>query len=104
MLPNISGIEVCQRLRSQGFSVPIIMLTAKSEEHDKITGLDVGADDYITKPFSPKELSARIRAVMRRTSHSDANQDIIRFSDIKSTRRLMKCLSKTSQLNSRKRV
>ncbi|MFD2639881.1 response regulator transcription factor [Piscibacillus salipiscarius] len=83
MLPNISGIEVCQRLRSQGFSVPIIMLTAKSEEHDKITGLDVGADDYITKPFSPKELSARIRAVMRRTSHSDANQDIIRFSDIK---------------------
>ena len=68
MLPGLDGLEVCKRLRMEKFTrkVPIFMLTAKSEELDKILGLELGADDYITKPFSIKELIARIRAVMRR--------------------------------------
>ena len=77
MLPLMSGIELCRRLRrSPGLSkVPIIMLTAKGEETDKVRGLDSGADDYVTKPFSPAELIARMRAVMRRTHPAiDAEQ------------------------------
>ncbi|CAN7209142.1 phosphate regulon transcriptional regulator PhoB [Phenylobacterium sp. LjRoot164] len=68
MLPKISGIEVCRRLRqrSESRNVPIIMLTARGEESDRIRGLDTGADDYIVKPFAMSELSARIRAVLRR--------------------------------------
>lgn len=68
MLPNLSGIEICRRIRrdKKTASIPIIMLTAKSEESDKIRGLDTGADDYITKPFSPKELISRIKAILRR--------------------------------------
>lgn len=68
MLPGVSGIEVAKRLRSDERTrqVPIIMLTARSDEHDKISGLEAGADDYITKPFSPRELLARIKAVLRR--------------------------------------
>jgi DNA-binding response OmpR family regulator len=65
MLPGLSGLEVCQALRRES-SVPIIMLTALSTEQNKLTGLDLGADDYLTKPFSPRELVARVRAVLRR--------------------------------------
>jgi len=65
MLPGIDGLEVCRKLRAE-CSVPIILLTAKTTESDKITGLDLGADDYVSKPFSPKELVARVRAVFRR--------------------------------------
>jgi len=70
MLPGIDGLEVCQRLRSETRTarIPIIMLTAKSAEPDRIVGLELGADDYVTKPFSPRELAARIKAVLRRTS------------------------------------
>jgi phosphate regulon transcriptional regulator PhoB len=69
MLPGLDGLEVCRRLRrdSSTSSVPIIMLTAKSDEVDRVVGLEVGADDYVGKPFSPKELVARIRAVLRRS-------------------------------------
>ncbi|WP_321389628.1 phosphate regulon transcriptional regulator PhoB [Emcibacter sp.] len=68
MLPNLSGIEICRRLRRENATknIPIIMLTARSEETDRIRGLETGADDYITKPFSPKELIARINAILRR--------------------------------------
>jgi two-component system phosphate regulon response regulator PhoB len=68
MLPGMSGIDLARRLRGDGRlkAIPIIMLTARSEERDKIQGLDIGADDYITKPFSPRELMARIKAVLRR--------------------------------------
>lgn len=68
MLPGMSGIDLCKRLRADNRyqPVPIIMLTARGEERDKVTGLDTGADDYITKPFSPRELVSRIRAVLRR--------------------------------------
>ncbi|MBS4538881.1 response regulator transcription factor [Clostridium sp. D2Q-11] len=78
MLPDISGEEICKkiRLRSQ---IPVIMLTAKSMEEDRIYGLDIGADDYIVKPFSPKELLARIRAILRRSSEEFIKADIIQI-------------------------
>ena len=74
MLPKIDGLEVCRRLRSRS-SVPIIMLTAKSEEIDKVVGLELGADDYITKPFSLREFSSRIKAALRRAEMSPAGGD-----------------------------
>lgn len=67
MLPGIDGLTVCRSLRGES-DVPIIMLTAKTTEDDRLLGLDLGADDYVTKPFSPKELAARVRAVLRRTA------------------------------------
>jgi DNA-binding response OmpR family regulator len=70
MLPGMDGLDICRILRQEGNPVPIIMLTAKSTEIDKLVGLELGADDYVTKPFSPKELLARIRAVMRRTGEA----------------------------------
>jgi two-component system, OmpR family, phosphate regulon response regulator PhoB len=72
MLPGLDGLEVCRRLRSDASTagVPIIMLTAKSDEVDRVVGLEVGADDYVAKPFSPKELVARVRAVLRRARPS----------------------------------
>ena len=66
MLPKLDGLEVCRRLRAQGKTVPIIMLTAKSEEIDKVLGLELGADDYITKPFSMREFRSRVKAALRR--------------------------------------
>lgn len=67
MLPKVDGIEVCKILRERAIETPIIMLTAKGEELDKIIGLEMGADDYMTKPFSPREVAARVRAVLRRS-------------------------------------
>lgn len=69
MLPKINGIEVCKTLRNKSINIPIIMLTAKSEELDKVLGLEIGADDYMTKPFSPREVVARVKAVLRRTGN-----------------------------------
>jgi DNA-binding response OmpR family regulator len=70
MLPEIDGLEVCRRLRAEPLShtVPIVMLTAKGDEHDRILGLELGADDYVTKPFSPRELVLRIQSVLRRSA------------------------------------
>lgn len=67
MLPSMDGVEVCKSLRQQKVSTPIIMLTAKDDEFDKVLGLELGADDYMTKPFSPREVVARIKAVLRRS-------------------------------------
>jgi DNA-binding response OmpR family regulator len=67
MLPKLSGLEVCKRSREQGIATPIIMLTARSEEIDKVLGLELGADDYVTKPFGVRELLARVKAILRRT-------------------------------------
>ncbi|MFQ6031211.1 MAG: response regulator transcription factor [Dehalococcoidia bacterium] len=67
MLPGMDGLEVCRTLRSES-DIPIVMVTARVEEEDRLTGLNLGADDYITKPFSPRELAARVRAVLRRTA------------------------------------
>ncbi len=69
MLPDIDGIKICKKLRMEGNNVPVIMLTAKTSVEDKVSGLDTGADDYITKPFSFDELVARIRALLRRSGH-----------------------------------
>jgi DNA-binding response OmpR family regulator len=66
MLPGINGFDICKKLRNQGISTPIIMLTAKGQEIDRVVGLEIGADDYVTKPFSPRELQARVKAVLRR--------------------------------------
>lgn len=67
MLPELDGLEVCKKLRQDGIATPILMLTAKSDEFDKILGLELGADDYLTKPFSPREVLARVKAILRRT-------------------------------------
>ena len=79
MLPNKDGFEVCRELRRGGLSTPIILLTAKTQEAEKILGLDLGADDYVTKPFSPRELRARIRAVFRRTAPEAGGDEVHRF-------------------------
>ncbi len=75
MLPGIDGIEVCRRLRAEA-PVPVIMLTARGEEDDRVVGLDLGADDYITKPFSPRELTARVKAVLRRAAGAVTMPDL----------------------------
>jgi two-component system phosphate regulon response regulator PhoB/two-component system alkaline phosphatase synthesis response regulator PhoP len=79
MLPDLDGFDICRMMKSnQSYeSIPIIMLTAKGQEADKVTGLELGADDYLTKPFSPRELIARVKAVLRRTSASKLVQIII---------------------------
>jgi DNA-binding response OmpR family regulator len=78
MLPTKDGFEVCRELRHGGLKTPIILLTAKTQEAEKVLGLDVGADDYVTKPFSPRELRARIRALLRRAAPEGA-EDVYRF-------------------------
>jgi DNA-binding response OmpR family regulator len=80
MLPLKDGYEVCRDIRHAGLQTPIIMLTAKTQEAEKVLGLDTGADDYVTKPYSPRELRARIRAVLRRGSGDDP--EVCRFGDV----------------------
>ena len=72
MLPGLDGMDICRRIRKEGIQTPILMLTAKDGEYDKIVGLELGADDYMTKPFSPREVVARIKAIFRRTEARDA--------------------------------
>ena len=87
MMPNLDGLQVCKELRNRNSNIGIIMLTAKTQEMDKITGLMMGADDYVTKPFSPTELVARVDAIYRRVSMShpqkEAPKDIIELGDFK---------------------
>lgn len=85
MLPGLSGLELCRRLRQTGDAVPVILLTAKDEISDRVAGLDAGADDYVVKPFSVEELLARVRAHLRRTQEDDP--DILRFEDLSLNRR-----------------
>jgi DNA-binding response OmpR family regulator len=80
-LPRMDGFEVARRLRSES-TVPIIMLTARVEEADRIRGLEAGADDYVTKPFSPRELVARVRAVLRRAAAARPRGDMLRVADL----------------------
>jgi len=84
MLPDIDGLEICKKLRSDPATskLPIIILTAKIDEVDKIVGLELGADDYVTKPFSPRELMARVKAVLRRTSVGEQKAEIIKVGDM----------------------
>lgn len=82
MMPGLSGTEVCRQLRARG-SVPIIMVTARDSEIDKVVGLELGADDYVTKPFSHRELVARIRAVLRRGQDVELISDVIEASEVR---------------------
>jgi len=82
MLPDIDGLDVCRRIRAQADGlgrIPIVMLTAKGDPMDKVVGLELGADDYVAKPFEPRELLARLRAILRRKSSAAAAQDVKRF-------------------------
>jgi DNA-binding response OmpR family regulator len=81
MLPGMDGFETCRTLRRQS-TVPIIMVTARSDTHDVVAGLEAGADDYVTKPFVAKELAARIRALLRRSRTDDAGSSVITFGDV----------------------
>ena len=81
MLPRKDGYDVCQQLRQAGVRTPIIMLTARTHEAEKIMGLDLGADDYVTKPFSLRELRSRINAVLRRTAEPQGSGGVYRFGD-----------------------
>ncbi len=82
MLPRLSGLEVCKILRSEGHDLPIILLTARGQEIDKVVGLELGADDYVTKPFSIRELLARVRAILRRSEGTKKRLSRYRFADI----------------------
>jgi DNA-binding response OmpR family regulator len=82
MLPGISGFDVCRRLRDQGTYVPIILLTARTHERDRVRGLDLGADDYVSKPFSVRELLARVRAQVRRDDRHLMSGDDVSFGDV----------------------
>ncbi len=82
MLPDLDGLEVTRRLRADGIRVPILFLTARDALEDKVTGLTVGGDDYVTKPFSLAEIVARIHAILRRTAGTPADQVRLRFADI----------------------
>jgi two-component system alkaline phosphatase synthesis response regulator PhoP len=82
MMPRMSGLEVCKQLRAKRASLPIIMLTARGQEVDKVVGLELGADDYVTKPFSIRELLARVKAVLRRTAVIPKDQEQHSFGDV----------------------
>ena len=82
MMPRMSGLDVCKQLKAKRPAVPIIMLTARGQEIDKVVGLELGADDYVTKPFSVRELMARVKAVLRRVSAPAPAPEIYRFSDV----------------------
>ena len=80
MLPGMNGFDICKKLRSQGIRTPVIMLTAKGQEIDRVVGLEIGADDYVIKPFSPRELQSRVKAVLRRmeTEPDDKEKNLFR--------------------------
>ena len=84
MLPGMDGMDVCKTLRQEKINTPILMLTAKDDEFDKILGLELGADDYMTKPFSPREVVARVKAILRRTTliTAEAKDEIIKIGDL----------------------
>jgi len=82
LLPKLSGLEVCKKLRAENVQVPILMLTAKKEEVDKVLGLELGADDYLTKPFGMRELVARVRALLRRSAEMIPRFDELTFADV----------------------
>jgi two-component system alkaline phosphatase synthesis response regulator PhoP len=82
MMPKMSGLDVCKQLKGKKPSIPIIMLTARGQEIDKVVGLELGADDYVTKPFSIRELMARVKAVLRRVSPQTSGSESYRFSDV----------------------
>lgn len=101
MLPGIQGMELCRIFRNDPKTkhLPIIMLTAKGEDVDKILGLEMGADDYIAKPFSPRELVARVKAVLRRSGEKTVEESVIRIADLAINRETFAALKKDMPLN-----
>ena len=93
MLPGMNGYEICKNLRGQGIRTPIIMLTAKGQEIDRVLGLEIGADDYVTKPFSPRELQARVKAVLRRMEKEpgDDTENLYRLGELEVDFRQYEC-------------
>jgi len=93
MLPGMNGFDICKKLRSQGIRTPIIMLTAKGQEIDRVVGLEIGADDYVTKPFSPRELQARVKAVLRRmeAEPDDKSENMFRSGGLEVNFRQYEC-------------
>ena len=93
MLPGMNGFDICKKLRSKGVRTPVIMLTAKGQEIDKVLGLEFGADDYVTKPFSPRELQARVKAVLRRmeTDPDDKTENLFRSGGLEVNFRQYEC-------------
>jgi DNA-binding response OmpR family regulator len=93
MLPGMNGYDICKKLRNQGIRTPIIMLTAKGQEIDRVLGLELGADDYVTKPFSPRELQARVKAVLRRMEKDpdDVTERLYQFGDLEVDLRQYEC-------------
>jgi len=82
MLPGMNGFDVCRKLRQTGVTTPILMLSARGQEVDRVLGLELGADDYVTKPFSPRELQARIKAILRRVSQTRQMEEVVRFGNV----------------------
>ena len=82
LMPGVDGLEVCRRLRATGNRVPVLMLTARDEVESRVSGLDAGADDYVTKPFALEELLARVRALLRRTTNGDGAGEVLGFADL----------------------
>ena len=93
MLPGMNGFDICKKLRSQGIRTPVIMLTAKGQEIDRVVGLEIGADDYVTKPFSPRELQARVKAVLRRmdAEPDDKSENMFRSGGLEVNFRQYEC-------------
>jgi DNA-binding response OmpR family regulator len=93
MLPGMNGFDICKKLRTQGIRTPVIMLTAKGQEIDRVVGLEIGADDYVTKPFSPRELQARVKAVLRRmeTEPDDKAENLFRSGGLEVDFRQYEC-------------
>lgn len=98
MLPKLSGFDVCKELKKQGINTPIIILSARAQESDKVLGLELGADDYVTKPFSPRELIVRVKAVLRRTTMQSTVEDVLEFDDIKIDFKRYQILKKNKEL------
>jgi DNA-binding response OmpR family regulator len=101
MLPQISGFDICKAVRKEGVNTPIVLLTAKGEEIDKVLGLELGADDYITKPFSLRELLARIKAILRRSpigNEEDIEPEFIRIGNIKVNFKNYQALEGTNEI------
>ena len=99
MMPRMSGLDVCKQLKSKRPSVPIIMLTARGQEVDKVVGLELGADDYVTKPFSIRELLARVKAVLRRAQPVPKDKERYSFGDVEVDLRACQVMRKGKQLD-----
>src|SRR5579883_3155496 len=99
MMPRMSGLEVCKQLKSKKPSIPVIMLTARGQEVDKVVGLELGADDYVTKPFSIRELLARVKAVLRRSKANSGEQESYSFGDVEVNVRSCQVVKQGKQLD-----